>query len=164
MYKSIIKTLIMCALINCTFVYSKEAVIESAQTKKEELSTDYYISHIITGSAAHFSYLASIIIGYITGQIAMKIGVADGIGRCMGLTPQGFKCSDGRVIGTVMGAPALLGGISGLFIIYKTPQWTDRYHLKNKKERSLKQNIFVFFNRILLPYPFGILTGEYFMH
>jgi hypothetical protein len=70
-------------------------------------------------------------------------------------------------IGFLIGRTALhtfIGAIAGLYIVYKTPQWTDTYILKKETTRTGQQNIIAFVNRILLFYPLGVLTGEYFSH
>ncbi|MFI5332986.1 MAG: hypothetical protein ACHQVS_02705 [Candidatus Babeliales bacterium] len=134
------------------------------QQKTEQLSANHYTSHLITGLAAHLVFLTSTVTGIIIGDAVAKTGTADWISYQIGLTPKELRCTNYNILFGVRAIPAALSMLAGLYVVYKTPQWTDKYLLKKKKERSVRQNILVFLNRFLLPCPIGILTGEYFTH
>lgn len=56
--------------------------------------------------------------------------------------------------------PGVVGISSGVYILYKTPQWTDTHLLNYSTERSNLQNIVTFLSRLLILYPVGTIAGE----
>lgn len=56
--------------------------------------------------------------------------------------------------------PSIVGVITGAWIFYKAPQWTDTYIIKKKDKRTFSQNMTAFFSRIILNYPLGVIFGE----
>lgn len=152
-YTSITKYALLLTLITGTYAYSQqaEATAPVAQPTKQEtevFSGNDYVAHILTGAASNIAALVSVAAGAVAGQVALV------------RNPSG----DISAIYLSSATPILLGSIAGLYIIYKTPQWTDTNLLEKKKERTTKQNIIVFLNRILLSWPLGVVTGEYFIH
>lgn len=137
-----------------------EVILEDAQ----QLSANHYASHLITGLAAQLGYVTTGIIGLVMGDMVARTGTADWISYQMGLTTKEFKYTNFNILFAVRAVPLTLSMLAGLYVMYKTPQWTDKYLLKKKKERTSRQNVLVFCNRALLGWPIGILTGEYFTH
>ncbi|MCL5875638.1 MAG: hypothetical protein M1114_04150 [Candidatus Dependentiae bacterium] len=129
------------------------------ETNKEERSGDYYVAHLLTDAAAFISMSALVhaISGYtrhprdIFNFMVRRLESPSRSNRY--LREPGFLTRD---------LPTTLSTLAALFVIYKTPQWTDKHLLEKKTERSTKKNIAVFLSRLLIPYPFGTLTGEYF--
>lgn len=145
-------------------LYPQEAEIIAEVNQETQLSANHYVSHLITGLGAHLALATSSFVGLIIGNAVARTNIADWISYQMGLTPKEFKCDNFNILFAQRAIPGALAMLAGLYVVYKTPQWTDKYLLKKKKERTLKQNILVFFNRFVLPCPVGVLTGEYFTH
>ena len=157
-----LKYLFVFTLAHSAFTHPQETEKKAPEVQKEQLSTEHYVTHWVTGIAANIAHIMSTMTGLKVGDAAVKAGLADWIGHQRGITPPDERCEDYGTIATVIGVPTLLGGIAGLYIVYKTPQWTDKYILKKKTERTSKQNFIVFLHRMFIP--FGSLTGEYFTH
>lgn len=146
----------LAVLLTCTSAQPFEIRIESS---KEERSGDYYVAHLLTDAAASIS--VSALVHAISGYTRHPRDIFDFMVRYLELPSRsnrylrepGFLTRD---------LPTALSTLAALFVIYKTPQWTDKHLLEKKTERSTKKNIAVFLSRLLIPYPFGTLTSEYF--
>jgi hypothetical protein len=152
--------LVMTMLLKGSFVCANEIPEKIEKTLN-------YKAHLATGFLAQIALLVSASAGFVGGAIALNKGFDTYIYRKLNLQPaleEGLLNVSRNVMDGVMYPPVLVGILAGLYVIYKTPQWTDKYVLKKDSVRTSKQNIIVFLNRCIIPYPFGVVTGEFFNH
>lgn len=137
-------------------LYPKAKDHEHAGTLK------HYATHIVTGGVAKIALVATPTVGYLVGML-LAVHPKDFptfIGRKLGITPANMQCENSLIIGSTIAIPALAGLAAGLYIMYKTPQWTDTYLLESQKKRTTSRNILTFLSRIILPDPIGVVVGE----
>lgn len=147
------------ALLTYTSIYSFEIRIETKQ-EKETLSGDHYVAHLLTDSAARIAMSA--LIGIASGYRTHSRDILDFMACCL-KSPSRSTWYLGETKYLIREVPSALAMVTALLVMYKTPQWTDTHLLEKKTKRSIKKNISVFLSRLLIPYPLGILTGEYFI-
>lgn len=111
---------------------------------KKPLPCNHYITHMITDAA---------------GTIAAILGAFTMGGITFGVATTADMKEESKAILT--GAAA---GLTFIYTLYKTPQWTDTYLLENNIKRTSLQNILVFLHRRILPWPIGVILGEFFAH
>lgn len=102
-------------------------------------------------------------IGDITGRAVAAISM--GVGKALSdicfekFTDASFSNNYNQTMTTLSVAPGALGILTGLYVFYKTPQWTDDY-LGYQKERTTKQNIASSLIRYLCKFPYGSAIAE----
>src|SRR5437762_5328889 len=104
-----------------TLVYAENVQLEESSeqiTKQPKDESLHYGIHIVTDGCARLFFVASLITG---GKV-------------------------GKIIDEPL--PILASAMAGLWVIYKTPQWTDKYVLEKSDHRTTKQNIITFLSRI----------------
>lgn len=129
---------------------------------KKELN---YRKHILTGTAAYGTLLGSAYIGSQLGAYVIDKDIATWLHRVLKVDiPLGAGgMSKVKLLFATGLTPIILTVAAGLYVLYKTPQWTDTYVLKKDDKRTMPQNIITFLNRLFVPF-FGIITGEYIAH
>ncbi len=162
-YKSIFLS-ISIILINISMCVQDNANNVIIQKEKKSLN---YSTHLATGLLAHISLPITTIGGFLIGEVASNNNMDTWIYRNFNFQPpllEGELNENLQLMCFVSGIPTLFGLLAGLYFVYKTPQWTETYILRKNDTRTTKQNIINFINRILLPYPFGVVCGEFFSH
>lgn len=101
-------------------------------------------THLATGACSYVASISVILLSFLAGEIIAKNNITES--------------KDVNFISRAL--PSLIGIITGAWIFYKAPQWTDTYILKKKNERTFTQNMTAFFSRIVLNYPLGVIFGE----
>lgn len=148
----------LAALLTYTAAHPFEIRIETKQ-EKETLSGDHYVAHLLTDNAAHISM--GLLIGIASKHLTHPCDILQFITNCLkSPSRSNWYLREPKYL--IKEIPSALAMGAALLVFYKTPQWTDTHLLEKKTERSTKQNISVFLSRLLIPYPFGTLIGEYF--
>ncbi|MCL5875336.1 MAG: hypothetical protein M1114_02595 [Candidatus Dependentiae bacterium] len=148
----------LATLLTYTSAQPFEIRIETKQDK-ENLSSDHYVAHLLSDHAAHISM--GVLVGIASRHMTPR-DILNFMTRCITSPSRSnyWYFDDMRYL--IREIPSALAVATALLVFYKTPQWTDKHLLEKKTERSTKKNIAVFLSRLLIPYPFGTLTGEYF--
>ena len=101
-----------------------------------------YGAHTLTGFTSHIVAAATIILTATLSASHVKDGqnIKEILAKCI--------------------LPTTIAGIASVYTVFKTPQWTDTYILKNGKKRTTIQNMSNFCVRVLIGAPFGYALGE----
>lgn len=139
------KLMLICSVLFLSMGHATRcAEVNNTTTKadfwKKNPELKHYVAHGFTGLAT----FTACVIGAIASKILMsKIS-----------EKHRFKnIADNAITTTCV--------LACLYATYKTPQWTDTYLLKNNKQRTTKQKIVNFLNRLYIIPPWGCLTGEF---
>lgn len=142
------------------FLLLPSSLYSISKDSKKPSKLKYYTTHIATGGAAQLAFVASNLLGYVGSIATIDLDISTQIGRKTGFVAPDRSCTN-YWLGFFIGILPLLACLTaGSYFVYKTPQWTDTYLLKSDKKRTTRQNIITLLNRICLPYPLGIITGE----
>lgn len=155
------------SLLSVFLIANSSVFGDETSDKINSLYEDFQICkqmgvHTITGGLANVGCIASVAVGTIASDYALKNDVPTWVGRTLGITPQDSICQDDTIITAVEWAPFLACCLAGYYILYKTPQWTDKHLLNIEQPRTIKQNLITFLSR-QFNWPLGVWTGEYFV-
>ncbi len=118
----------------CIFSFQIHAQESQTIEPKCPNKATHYLTHLGTDLASRLAFVTFVIAGIETQK------------------------NSGDISTTV----PIIGGLLGLFLIFKTPKWTDKYLLNNDLNRSFKQEFLTFLHRVFVFYPLCTMTGEYF--
>lgn len=107
----------------------------------------------------------TLIAAHVGGTLALVVGIGIGVGAAL-LTEQAIKPlpnnNPAKVPLAIAGVSTMITSIAaGLYVFYKTPQWTDTYILKSDKIHMPRQHLINQFIRAVVTYPIGGVVGEY---
>lgn len=130
---------------------TEETSIEMDSTEQQSLPPEYPISYL-RHTATHMATAHSALIA----QIALMILAAE-------LTRKILKNSNSELSYPFAPVYASIAGcLTGLYIQYKTPQWTDEYLLKLERKRSTPKNVIELLSKLVIPFPIATLLEESF--
>ncbi len=130
-----------------SFANSHDYVNENTDNQIIKQSNDeslYLGTHLATGACSYVTSLSVILLSLVVGEIIAKKNISE------------YK--DVNLMSSAL--PPLIGIITGAWIFYKSPQWTDTYIIKKKDTRTFTQNMATFLSRIVWNYPLGVILGE----
>lgn len=150
----------------CVFMQSFSQTTDTEQKiSSKSSSSACYGTHVVTGGIANIAHLMSCTIGLTVAlMVETEYDLSTRIhNMIMWNDPleKGIKTTNHICIALSMLPIMLPSMLASLYLIYRTPQWTDTYILHKDKQRTCKQNIITFLNRAIIPWPFGVVTGEY---
>jgi hypothetical protein len=100
--------------------------------------------------------------------------LGDAVGAIAAVTTGAAIVGTGALVGSTVGSDAGMamgalcipaGLMAGLYIYYKTPEWTDTHLLERGNGRTTGQNIITMWTRMVLPlWPLGVVAGEYLVY
>lgn len=122
-----------------------------------------YGTHMTTGIAAYAGAAVLVLAGsYVGGQLATA-HIPARVGKVLGLAFHDGPYDSREPLGVadyaLLVTPVLAAVAAGGTLMYKMPQLTDTYILGKDTQRTTKQNVITFLNRICLGIPRFIYEG-----
>ena len=145
----------------CMFSFQMHAQESKIIEPKCPSKATHYLTHLGTDLASRVALITCVAAGITISIMANNAQVDTRLAHTFGLIePPYLNENIYLMMVTDLTAP-MISALCGLFLMYKTPEWADKYLLKNGLKRTQKQNLLTFLHRVFLPYPICTMTGEY---